>query len=366
MRLLAKLFFSNLAALAVVVVAVLVSVRSAALSASYEHMGTMTGGMADQMVRDLQAAISQGLDDAILVGTGAALLVAVVTSLLVSTVLTRPIGRAAHAAELIAQGDYSHRVEYKGRDEVGEFARSFNDMAAKLERTETVRRELLATVSHELRTPLTSIQGYMEGLIDGVVPQEPETYHLVRREAERLTRLVGDIERLSRLEAGAEPVEPESLATAPVVTEAVEGLRPLFDQKGVVLDLQLPEPLPSVWADEDKLSQVLVNLLVNALKYTEPGGRVRVGADVAGDLLLFSVEDDGIGIPPEALPHVFERFYRVDKSRSAASGGAGIGLAVVKTLVERMGGHVQATSTPGVGTRVAFTLKTSPTPPPAG
>jgi signal transduction histidine kinase len=113
-------------------------------------------------------------------------------------------------------------VEYKGRDEVGEFARSFNDMAAKLERTETVRRELLATVSHELRTPLTSIQGYMEGLIDGVVPQEPETYHLVRREAERLTRLVGDIERLSRLEAGAEPVEPESLATAPVVTEAVD------------------------------------------------------------------------------------------------------------------------------------------------
>ena len=365
MRLLGKLFFSNLAALAVVVVAVLVSVRSVAARAAYEHMGTMTGGMADQMVRNLQSAISQGLDDAILVGTGAALLVAVVTSLLMSTLLTRPIGRAAHAAELIAQGDYGHRVEYRGHDEVGELADAFNHMAAKLENTEIVRRELLATVSHELRTPLTSIQGYMEGLIDGVVPQEPETYHLVRREAERLTRLVGDIERLSRLEAGAERVEPTSLVTAPVVTAAVEGLRPLFDQKDVVLELHLPERLPSVWADEDKLSQILVNLLVNALKYTEPGGLVSVGAETDGDLLLFSVEDNGIGIPPEDLPHVFERFYRVDKSRSSASGGIGIGLAVVKTLVERMGGRVRATSTPGLGTRMTFTLKTAPTLPAA-
>ena len=363
MRLLGKLFFSNLAALAVVVIVVLVSVRSVALRVAYEHMGAMTGGMADQMVRDLQSAISQGLDDAILVGTGAALLVAVVTSLLVSSLLTRPIGKAARAAELIAKGDYGHRVEYKGRDEVGEFAQSFNDMAAKLENTEAVRRELLATVSHELRTPLTSIQGYMEGLIDGVVPQEPETYHLVRREAERLTRLVGDIERLSRLEAGAEPVEPSSLATVPVVMATVEGLQPLFHQKDVELKLHLPEHLPFVWADEDKLSQILVNLLVNSLKYTAPGGHVTVAAEVAGDLLLFSVDDNGIGIPPEDLPHVFERFYRVDKSRSATSGGTGIGLAVVKTLVERMDGQVQAASTPGVGTRMTFTLKTAPAPP---
>ena len=221
MRLMGKLFFANLAALVVVAAAVLISVRGVAIGAVVHHMGMMTGPMAEPMVRDLQAAISDGLDDAVLVGIGAALLVAIVTSLLVSTLITRPIRRAARAAEKIAGGDYGHRVAYAGHDEIGEFTHSFNDMAAKLEETEAVRRQLLATVSHELRTPLTSIQGYMAGLIDGVFPAEPETYSLVQREAARLARLVDDIERLSRLEAGVERVEPVSLSTRVVVTSAI-------------------------------------------------------------------------------------------------------------------------------------------------
>jgi two-component system, OmpR family, sensor histidine kinase BaeS len=359
----AKLFFANLGALVVVAAVVLLSVRSVAVAAVVHHMGMMTGPMAEPMVRDLQAAISGGLDDAILVGIGAALLVAILTSLLASSLVTRPVRRAAQAAEKIAAGDYGHRVAYTGHDEIGEFAHSFNDMAAKLEDTETVRRQLLATVSHELRTPLTSIQGYMAGLIDGVFPAEPETYSLVQREAARLTRLVGDIELLSRLEAGVEPMQPASLPTGPAVTSVVEGLRPLFEDKGVRLELDLVPELPPVWADRDRLSQILVNLLVNALKYTEPEGRVRTGVARAGELLRFSVDDTGVGIPPQDLPHIFDRFYRVDKSRSSVSGGSGIGLAVVKTLVERMGGQVEATSTPGVGTTVSFTLRIASQPP---
>jgi two-component system sensor histidine kinase BaeS len=362
-RLLPKVFFANLAALAVVAAVVLVSVRSVAIRAVEQHMGMMTGSMAEPMVKDLQAAIARGLDDAMLVGVGAALLVAVATSLLISTLITRPIRRAALAAESIAAGEYGHRVEYAGRDEIAEFTNSFNEMAAKLEETEALRRQLLATVSHELRTPLTSIQGYMEGLIDGVVPEEPETYRLVQREAARLTRLVEDIERLSRLEAGVELVQPVSLPTGSVVTSAVEGLRPLFEDKGVRLEVDLPADMPPVWADRDKLSQILVNLLVNSLKYTESGGLVMVSVKLNGGLLGFSVKDTGIGIPPQDLPHVFERFYRVDKSRSSGSGGTGIGLAVVKTLVERMEGQVQAASTLGSGTEVSFTLKVATSPP---
>jgi signal transduction histidine kinase len=367
-RLMAKLFFANLAALCVVVAAVLVSVRSVAAAAVADHMGMMTGPMSTTMLRGLQTAISDGLDDAILVGIGAALVVAIVSSLLVSTLITRPIHRAARAAEEIAAGGYGHRVAYAGHDEIAEFTRSFNDMAAKLEETETLRRQLLATVSHELRTPLTSIQGYMAGLIDGVFPAEPETFALVQREAARLTRLVDDIERLSRLEAGVERVEPVSLAAGVVATTVVEGVRPLFEGKGVSLELDLPERLPEVWADEDKLSQILVNLLVNALKYTDEGGRVVLRAEAGArgadrSFVRFLVEDNGIGIPPEDLPHIFERFYRVDKSRSSAGGGSGVGLAVVKTLVERMGGRVEASSAPGAGATISFTLATAPEQP---
>jgi two-component system, OmpR family, sensor histidine kinase BaeS len=362
-RLLAKVFFANLAAVAVVAAVVLVSVRNVAIRAVAQHMGMMTGSMAEPMVKDLQRAIAGGLDDAMLVGIGAALLIAVATSLVISTLITRPIRKAALAAEGIAAGDYGHRVEYAGRDEIAEFANSFNEMAAKLEETEALRRQLLATVSHELRTPLTSIQGYMEGLIDGVVPEEPETYRLVQREAARLTRLVEDIERLSRLEAGVEVVRPVSLPAGKVVTSTAEGLRPLFEDKGVRLELDLPTDLPPVWADRDKLSQILVNLLVNSLKYTEPGGLVTIAVKPSGELLRFSVKDSGIGIPPQDLPHVFERFYRVDRSRSSGSGGTGIGLAVVKTLVERMDGRVYAASTLGAGTEVWFTMKAAPLPP---
>jgi histidine kinase len=196
----------------------------------------------------------------------------------------------------------------------------------------------------------------MEGLIDGVIPEEPETYQRVYLEASRLSRLVTDIERLSRVEAGVEPMDLRPLDTARVVSEAVERLRPQFEQKPLQLLTELYGDLPQVLADEDKLIQVLVNLLANSFKYTPADGRVTVRAKPAGNQVLVEVEDNGEGIPAEDLPHIFERFYRVDKSRSAAGGGAGIGLAVTKSLVERMGGSIRAESHPGAGTSVTFLL----------
>ncbi|GAB4254665.1 MAG: ATP-binding protein [Thermoleophilia bacterium] len=358
MKLRWRLFFSYLAAIAVVVLAVAVSVRSIAVRAVASHMGGMMADMMHSMTADIESAVVAGVTEALLWGVLAALVVAVVASYLLSGWLTGALRHMSEVAGRIARGQYDQRVAYSADDEIGEVARSFNEMATRLEETENLRRQLLGTISHELRTPLTSIQGYMEGLIDGVIPEEPETYQLVHREATRLTRLVADIERLSRVEAGAESIQPADLSTRRVIEETVDRLRPQFEQKPLSLGVELDPGLPDVWADEDKLVQILMNVMGNAFKYTPPGGSVvvrgRSGTDRGS--VLFEVEDNGIGIPAEDLPHIFERFYRVDKSRSAAGGGAGIGLAVAKSLVEQMGGHIWAESPSGQGTKVSFTL----------
>ena len=344
------------------VLAVVIAVRNIAINSVYTHMNQM-GGMAAIMgdsVQELRDAVVQGISETVLLGTIGAVVVAAVASYVVSGRLTETIGRMADAARRIAAGEYSQRVNYPVDDEVGEFARSFNEMAARLEETEQVRRELLANISHELRTPLTSIQGYMEGMIDGVVPADPETFQLVHREAARLARLVANIERLSRVEAGTERIEPRPLDARRVVEDVAERLRPQLEQKQLDLALRLPEDLPAVYADEDKLVQVLTNLVGNSFQYTPAGGHVVVAAEARDGGLVFAVEDDGIGVPADDLPHIFERFYRVDKSRSAAGGGAGIGLTLSKSLVAQMGGRVWAESVLGEWTRISFTLPAAP------
>ena len=362
-----RVFYSHIVAIAVVVLVVAISVRSLAVGAISAHMS----GMMSLVTRSMEIAVVDGLTEALLWATVAGVAVAIVASFAVSGWLTSTLGQMAGVARRIAAGEYGQRVSYTADDEVGELARSFNDMAARLEETENVRRELLGTISHELRTPLTNIQGYMEGLIDGVVPEDPETYQLVHREAARLSRLVADIERLSRVEAGAERIVARRLATGMVVGDTVERLRPQFEQKPLSLSIEIAEGVPDVWADEDKLVQILTNVVGNSFQYTPEGGHVTVrvrstnaagaadgerGPSGGGEMVLFEVSDDGMGIPAEDLPHIFERFYRVDKSRSALGGGAGIGLAVAKSLVDQMGGSIGAESMLGQGTLVWFVL----------
>lgn len=362
-----RVFYSHVAAIAVVVVVVALSVRSIAVGSISAHMNGMEGAVS----RRMEVAVAEGLTEALLWAAAAGVAVAIVASFAVSGWLTSTLGQLAGVARRIAAGEFDQRVSYSADDEVGGLARSFNDMAARLEQTENVRRELLGTISHELRTPLTSIQGYMEGLIDGVVPEEPETYQLVHREAARLSRLVADIERLSRVEAGAERIEPRRLSTGRVVRDTVERLRPQFEQKPLSLSIEIAEAVPDVWADEDKLVQILTNVVGNCFQYTPDGGNVMVrarsttataglsggrGPSGAATMVLFEVSDDGLGIPSTDLPHIFERFYRVDKSRSAFGGGAGIGLAVARSLVNQMRGSIGAESVLGQGTLVWFTL----------
>jgi signal transduction histidine kinase len=352
-----RLFFSYVAVIVVLVAVLSIAVRSLAVQAVSGHMGGMMGGgSGGMMTGGIQSAVTAGVNEAILWGALAAVVVAVIASYLVSGWITRPLAHMAEVAGQIAAGDYRQRVSHQANDEIGRFATAFNDMAGQLQKTEELRQELLGTISHEIRTPLANVEGYMQGLMDGVIPAEPETYELVRREAARLGRLVTDVERLSRLEAGAEAIKPRELVVAEAVEAVVAPLRPQFVHLEISFSAGCAEPCPRIWADPDKFAQILGNLLSNSLRYTPPGGAVKVDVRAQDRMVSFVVEDSGIGIPAGDLPHVFERFYRVDKSRSSSSGGNGIGLAVAKALTEQMGGSIVAESVPGSYTRFTFRL----------
>lgn len=295
----------------------------------------------------------------LLVAALAATATAVLASLFVARRISSPVRRMLAATRRISAGRYDERVPVQEPDELGELAEGFNAMAEALEADERRRRDFIADVSHELRTPISTLQGYAEGLVDGVIEPTEETFGLMHAEAERMRRLVDDLRQLSRAEAGelslnAAPAEPEAL-----LRRAADALAPLFAAKRVELRVSTDGRTPEVLADGDRVVQVLSNLLGNALRHTPPGGWVVAGVEAGPEAVLFSVEDTGEGIEPEHLPHLFERFYRVEKSRSRSGsrGGSGLGLAISRALVEAMGGAIRAESDgSGQGTRLVFSL----------
>jgi histidine kinase len=344
-----KLLISYLVVITVGIVTLALVAESAIPTAFNRHMAGMQMMMGQQMGRqsmidDLFTNFRTAFTEALLWAGGLATLSAVIVSIFVSRRVVTPIRQMMRASRYIAGGHYSERVPETSGDELGQLAHSFNQMAAALEQTEAMRRELIGNVAHELRTPLTNIKGYMEGLIDGVLTPEPGTYQLVYREADRLQRLVSDLQELSRVEAGAFELHRQALAVTHLIEQTATRLRPQFEEKGVKLNLQLPPDLPPVRVDEDRLSQVLLNLVGNALQYTPGGGTVTISARPQNHEVHLLIQDTGIGIPSEHLPYLFDRFYRVDKSRSRAGGGSGIGLTIARRLVEAHGGRVWATS----------------------
>jgi histidine kinase len=377
-RLVWKLMASYLIVIFVGLLTLALSAESVAPSAFNRHMmdmrgmmgaGEMRPGMGMQLLEEqLFANFRAALTEALFWASAAALVGAVVVSLFVSHRVVTPILQMMRASRHIAAGHYRQRVAETSDDELGQLARSFNQMAETLEQTEALRRDLIANVAHELRTPLSSIKGYMEGLIDGVLPARAETFQQIYREADRLQRLVNDLQELSRVEAGAFELDRRPLALADLIRQTAARLRPQFEEKGVNLTLDVPADLPPVLADEDRISQVLLNLVGNALQYTPDGGTVSVSVEPGGALLpssyrvsssqlVVTICDTGIGIPADHLPHLFTRFYRVDKSRSRAGGGSGIGLTIARHLVEAHGGRIWAASEgQGQGSRFSFSL----------
>ena len=286
---------------------------------------------------------------AFLVAIGASILAAIV----LGRMLARPLAEVGGAARRIAEGDYGARVPRDGPEELASLADSFNQMAASLERQEAMRRDFIVNAAHELRTPLTNLQGYLEALRDGVITADPATYDSLWEEAERLVRLSRSLDALAEGETGPPPeLQPIDLVDA--IRAALELAQPAIDRAGLRLTTELPDRLPAR-ANPDQLAQVLGNLVSNAIRYTPPGGTISVRAERRPGDLLVSVSNTGDGIPASDLERVFERFYRVEKSRDRARGGAGIGLAIVKQLVEASGGRVGAESSAG-STRFWFTL----------
>ena len=268
--------------------------------------------------------------------------------------LAKPLGEVGAAARRIADGDYAARVPRAGPEELKDLADSFNQMAASLAEAERMRRDFIANAAHELRTPLTNLQGYLEGLRDGVLEADRETYQSLWDEADRLVRLARSLDDLSEGDRSARPSRPIELDLAPFLAAAVELARPGFEARRIHLERRWPEQLPAR-ADPDQLAQVLANLLQNAVRYAPTDGAVAVAAEALPGSVLVSITNNGEAIPPDDLPHLFERFYRVEKSRDRARGGSGIGLAIVKQLVEAWGGRVGAESSAG-GTRFWFSL----------
>jgi signal transduction histidine kinase len=365
-----KLFLSYLVVILVGVVVIASTAELVEPTAFDRHMAVMSSMMSSMMGGSVQA-LDQSLftnfraavTEAVGVASLAATIMAVITSLFVSRQVVAPVQAMMAASQRIAEGNYAERVQVPGninkgeQDELGQLALRFNQMAARLEQTENMRRQLIGDVTHELRTPLTTIKGSMEGLIDGVLPANDETYTQIYHEADRLQRLVNDLQELSRVEARAYELHLSRTSLAEVVQATVARLDRQFEEKGVAISTQVPADLPAIQMDSDRIGQVLLNLVGNALQYTPSGGGVRIQAvHIPGEVRV-SVVDSGIGIPPEHLPHLFTRFYRVDKSRARSHGGSGIGLTIAKHLVEAHGGRIWAESQgAGKGSTFTFTL----------
>jgi two-component system sensor histidine kinase BaeS len=277
-----------------------------------------------------------------------------VLAILLARMLARPLAEVGRAARRIAAGEYAARVPREGPEELVSLADSFNQMAASLERQEQMRRDFIANAAHELRTPLTNLQGYLEALRDGVMQADRSTYESLLDEADRLVRLSRSLDALAEGDASAAPPVLGDLDLVAAIRTALDLAQPGLDRAGLTVAVEVPPSLPAR-ANPDHLAQVLANLLSNAARYTPRGGTVTIRAERHPADLLVSIVNTGDAIPPADLDRVFERFYRVEKSRDRARGGAGIGLSIVKQLVEAAGGHVGAESADGQ-TRFWFSL----------
>jgi signal transduction histidine kinase len=289
-----------------------------------------------------------------------AIAVALIITFLLSRRILAPVKALTSATKRLGRGDFSQRLRVKDRSELGELANAFNSMADDLERAEGLRRNLVADIAHELRTPLSNIQGYLEAIRDGVVQPNSTTINSLYEEVVLLSRLIDDLQELALAEAGELKLVKQSEDITGVIRQAIAAMQAQATIRGVSLLTDLPGALPFCNIDSHRISQVLYNLLDNAVVHTPGGGIITVTATEHNKWVEISVSDTGEGIPAEDLPNIFERFYRVDKSRSRATGGHGLGLTIAKRLVEAHGGKIEAQSEVGKGSRFTFTVPVSP------
>jgi signal transduction histidine kinase len=287
------------------------------------------------------------------------LLLAVFLAVWLSRTLTRPIRELTTATREISKGRLGVTVPVRSADELGQLAQSFNQMNAELERSLKLRRQMTADIAHELRTPLSLILGHAEAVHDGVLPPSEKSFEIIREEALRLERLIDDLRVLSLADAGELSLEFQPTDVGAWLGEISARYEPLAADKDIRLEIEVGPGLPEVEMDNARMTQVLTNVLDNALRYTPVRGKVTLSAGLSADQLLLAIQDSGPGVSQEDLERIFDRFYRTDPSRQRADGGSGLGLAIAKSLVEKHSGRISARSNAGEGLRIEIRLPLS-------
>jgi signal transduction histidine kinase len=321
------------------------------LQAMQGMMGMM-GGAFNEAALEFISNLSETLWLVGLLGVALALLL----GWLFTRQIVAPLGEVATAARRIAKGDLTQKVRIRGSSELVELGESFNRMAETLSHDRELRQNMVADIAHELRTPLSVLQANIEAMQDGVLEASTESLASLHQETSMLARLIDDLRILSLAESGQLEFHPRNTDLKKLSSRIIEVMGLQFSSKNIDLALEVSDSLAQIFVDPDRIEQVLRNLLSNAYLYTPEGGRVMLKLITDGEDVVASVTDTGAGIPPKDLPHIFERFYRVDRSRTRRTGGSGIGLAIVKQLVEAMGGRVWATSEASKGSTFFFRL----------
>jgi len=358
MRLLPRLFLSHALVVLLTVLALLVLAELLAPTFIQHHVNQMVEliGPAGRSLRgDLSRGMRNTFTGALLLSAAFALVVAFITAFLASQRLVRAIRELSAGSQAIAAGEYEKRLPDGGTDELAELARNFNRMAEVLAQVEASRVALITNVAHELRTPLTALQGYAEALNDGVMPTSHAATSILR-ETRAMERLTSDLSLVSRVEAGRIELHLQDLDVSTALSAAEERFQPLAERREITLKVEWPNTDMLVHADQERTAQVLANLMSNALNYSPTGSTVTLSALAEGGSVSILVRDQGVGLDEEQQERIFERFYRVDASRSRLGGGTGVGLTIARGLARAMGGDVQVTSEPNVGSVFQFSL----------
>jgi two-component system OmpR family sensor kinase/two-component system sensor histidine kinase BaeS len=315
-----------------------------ALQSDNQRIGTLLVDSEAMGAGTPAAAFFESVNHSIVASVLVSLLIAAILGAALFNQVTSPLRQLKKAADAVGTGNFKERVSIHSHDEFADVGRSFNQMAESLDKAEEARLHYMADIAHELRTPLTAIQGTVEAMQDRILPLDDEQLENLHSQTDLLNRLVNDLRLVSLAETGHLKLVKTRVDPGSLTRSTVESLKPLAVQKQIQIRMDIQDSLPECDLDTDRYAQILNNLLSNAIRYTSEGGGITIALHVVGSSLDLSVSDTGTGIPAEGLPHVFDRFYRADKSRSRASGGAGLGLTIVKQLVEAHGGWITVKS----------------------
>jgi len=286
--------------------------------------------------------------------------IALFLGIFLSRTITRPIRELTQATHAVSQGNLSQQVPVRTKDELGNLANAFNKMSSELSRSVNARKQMTADIAHELRTPLSLILGHAEAVHDGILPPTKENFEIIREEATRLEHLVNDLRTLSLADAGELSINPQTIEPGALLREVASLYQFQTQKKKIRLDLDIVPHLPPLEVDPGRMTQVITNILDNAMRHTPEGGNITLSAKQAGNTIELSIKDSGPGLPKEEADRIFERFYRVDASRQREDGGSGLGLAIAKSIVQAHNGQLSTESETGMGLKVTITLPIKP------